>query len=132
MPPANIVLLRRIGAAFTGEDRESMFELLAPDFVLEDRGVAEHPVRHGPEALLANVQAIRDAVPDVGYEAVEIREVDDERIAVRMAAGGTARWSNLRLDTELGQVWTFRDGRAVRLDIYRSWGDALEALGLSG
>jgi ketosteroid isomerase-like protein len=32
----------------------------------------------------------------------------------------------------VGQVWTFRDGRIVRIQYYREKNEALEAAGLTG
>jgi ketosteroid isomerase-like protein len=45
---------------------------------------------------------------------------------------GVGRGSGLPLDVEGAHVWTFRDGEAVRLEIFADRARALESAGLLG
>jgi ketosteroid isomerase-like protein len=40
--------------------------------------------------------------------------------------------SDMMLDRDLPNVWTVRDGRAVRFRVFKTRAEALEAVGLSG
>ena len=37
-----------------------------------------------------------------------------------------------QLNPDIGHLWTLRDGRAVSLKIYRTWGEARAAAGMQG
>ena len=43
---------------------------------------------------------------------------------------GTGRGSGLPIETQFAQLWTMQDGRAVRMQEWRTWEEALEAVGL--
>ena len=45
---------------------------------------------------------------------------------------GRAKATGIPVDMRFAQVWTFRDGQAIRMQMYASPDDALEAVGLSG
>ncbi len=51
-------------------------------------------------------------------------------VRVRMTARG--KHSALPIDEEVGHVYTIEDGKAVKLDIFRTWAEALEAAGPPG
>jgi ketosteroid isomerase-like protein len=56
---------------------------------------------------------------------------DDDRIAVLLLVKVRPRGSSAVLENRIGHVWTFRDGRALRLEIYPEREKALEAIGMS-
>ena len=44
---------------------------------------------------------------------------------------GRGKLSQIEIDQHFAMVWTLRGGRAVRMDLYPTRDEALEALGLS-
>ena len=67
-----------------------------------------------------------------GYES-EVRELIDAGDDVVVVLHETARigGSDVILDRDLVQVWTARDGRAVRLRVFPTAADARRAAGMS-
>jgi ketosteroid isomerase-like protein len=60
----------------------------------------------------------------------EIRRASDDVVVVLSVMHARGRGSGAEVEMELGQVWTFRDGRAVRMVAYNSHDEALAAAGL--
>jgi ketosteroid isomerase-like protein len=65
-------------------------------------------------------------------EHVEAEEVVDagERVIAMVHHRGRGKASGVEVDQRYAMVWTLRDGRAVRMDMYPTREDALVAVGL--
>jgi ketosteroid isomerase-like protein len=130
MESENVAALRRGFDAVRRGDLEAAADMLDPSFEIGARLVPEGRTgARGPEALLANVNEVREVFGDVTWEPLEIVDLGD-RILVRVLLEGTAEHTALPIAEEIGHVYTFRDGRATRLDIYRSWAEAQRAGGV--
>ena len=131
MESENLAALRRGFDAVRRGDLGAAADMLDPSFEIGERLVPEtRPDVRGPEALLANVAEIREVFGDVTWEPLEFVDVGD-RLLVRVLLEGTAEHTALPIAEEIGHVYTFREGRATRLDIYRSWAEAQRAGGWS-
>jgi ketosteroid isomerase-like protein len=121
---------RNAFAAYEREGIEPILEQLNDDFVVNDTMLIEDSTElRGPEALRKNLERIAEAFPQVTYEPVEYVEHGD-RILMRVAVRVHAARTGIEMDAEVGQVWTIRDDKASRLDIYPSWSEARRAVGL--
>jgi ketosteroid isomerase-like protein len=63
-------------------------------------------------------------------------EVEDyfdagERVVAIVNQRGRSKATGVPVDMRFAQVWTFRDGQAIRMQMYASVDEALEAVGLS-
>jgi ketosteroid isomerase-like protein len=131
MSQENIDRVKRGFEAFRRGDLATAFEFIHPSFEINDRVVPEaNPSERGPDALLANVRLVWDAFGEIAWEPREIVDRDD-RILVRVHMSAKGHHTSLPIEEDVGHVYTMRDGKAVRLDIFRSWDEALEAAGLS-
>ena len=54
-----------------------------------------------------------------------------ERIVVVLRQRGRSKATGVPVDMRLGQVWTLQDGQGIRMQMYASPEEALEAAGLS-
>ena len=54
-----------------------------------------------------------------------------ERLAEGVPLPDTTRGSTAVVQNRIGQVWTMRDGKAVRCQVFAQREEALEAVGLS-
>jgi ketosteroid isomerase-like protein len=63
---------------------------------------------------------------------IEIEEYIDagQSVIVPIYEWGTGKGSGVPIDRRHVQVWTFREGRIVRIDFYPSRAEALEAVGM--
>ena len=72
---------------------------------------------------------------DEGFasEQMEAREMVDagDRVVVVVRHRGQGRRSGIELEETFAMVWTLRDGRATRMEMYPTRKEALEAVGLS-
>jgi ketosteroid isomerase-like protein len=70
-----------------------------------------------------------------GFESehVEAQETVDagDRVVAVVHHRGRGRLSGIEVDQTYAMVWTLHDGRAVRMDMYPTREEALEAVGLS-
>jgi ketosteroid isomerase-like protein len=55
-----------------------------------------------------------------------------ERVVVIINQRGRSKATGVPVDMRFAQVWTLRDGWAIRMQMYASVDEALEAVGLSG
>jgi len=81
----------------------------------------------GARAMIAELD---EAYEGIGWEPLEAFRLDDGRYLVRVRVSGVGRESGIALDDELGHLITARDGRTVRLEVYRDWRAARAAAGL--
>jgi ketosteroid isomerase-like protein len=128
MSQENVERMKRAFDAFSRGDLETVFGFIDPNFEIHDRVIGS-PSERGPDALIANAGAVREAAGDVSWEPLEIVDVG-ERVLVRVHVTGTGQHTSLPFDGDVGHIYTYKEGKAVRLDIFRTWEDALEAAGL--
>jgi ketosteroid isomerase-like protein len=57
--------------------------------------------------------------------------LDDRRVLVPLQCWGKGGATGFELSLELADVWTMRDGKGVRIEVYPDRESALEAVGLS-
>jgi ketosteroid isomerase-like protein len=107
------------------------------------------PELFDPEYAFDNTEVWPDIAEVLGFEAaqkamreywetfaayrVEIEEVihaDDGRVVNAVRDGGRMRGTDAEVWNRFFHVWTFRDGRIVRLSVHTDRGRALEAAGL--
>jgi ketosteroid isomerase-like protein len=129
MSQENVETLKRAFDAFASGDLETVFGLIDPAFEINDRVIGS-PSARGPEALVANAAEVREAMGDVSWEPREMVDLDD-RVVVKVHVAGVGQHTSLPIEDDVGHIYTLRDGRAVKLDIFRTWAEALEAAGLS-
>jgi ketosteroid isomerase-like protein len=128
---ANVELMRAAYATpYGGEAWLSLVdEFVAADCEIEDRTLPGVAVGlRGPAAARAEAAHMLDAFEEVDYAAEEFRDLGDE-VLVRVRGSGRGRGSGLRIEGTLGHLWTLRAGKVVRLDVYGTWQEALDAAG---
>jgi ketosteroid isomerase-like protein len=91
----------------------------------------------GPDASsYTGVEELRKAInswigmwSEYDVEVVRYADADDD-VVVLFRERGHGGVSGAAVERELGEVFTLRDGKVVRVRLYGSWRDALEAAGL--
>lgn len=74
----------------------------------------------------------RDILGTIGGQvAVETARDAGEQVVVITTVEGTGAESGVPVTLRFGQVWSFRDAKAIRLDFYYEPSEALEAVGRS-
>ena len=80
----------------------------------------------GPDAALAALENWRDQFDSLRAETTEMRESDD-RVLHAMEQFARAGGSEIEIAGDLYMVWWFRDGKAVRMEMYNTRDQAEEA-----
>jgi ketosteroid isomerase-like protein len=102
-------------------------DLLSPD--IEWLGMTEIGLdgeRHGPRAVGRFFSDWLEMWDDYDNDA-EFVEVTPDVVLVLNRFRGRAKGSGIELESQLGQVWEFRDGLAVRQTMYRTHDEARRA-----
>ena len=132
MSRENVERVKRAFAALSKGDFEAALEHIDPSFEVDDRVAPEaNPTERGPGALVTNLRTVTDAFGDLDWEAQEIVDLED-RVLVRVRLTARGKHSALPIDEEVGHVYTIENGKAVKLEIFRTWAEAREAAGASG
>jgi ketosteroid isomerase-like protein len=104
----------------------------APDLVVDpgEAGLFTEGEWRGREQLIKFVKGPTEALDDMWVTPAEFIDVDDETVVVPLTFGGRARHTGIAFEQSQAQVITVRDGKAVRVGMYRDKAAALEAAGL--
>ena len=114
-------------------DVDFVLTLIRPDFELEvhtDRPDIAETVYRGRDGFLRNIAELTEVFDDFALEPEEFLEGDEQLVVVTRATG-RGKSSGVDVDQRLFHVWTVRDGKAARLEIYRDRAAALEAAGIA-
>jgi ketosteroid isomerase-like protein len=125
--------LRAVYDAFNRRDFEDLVQHMHPE-VEAYPGVVGFDVKrryHGRAGIREFFETILETFDEYTVEPEEIVEVSDERVLAvehwRVRGRG-----GVEVDTQIIDLWKFRDGLIVRVDGFRDKAEALEAAGLAG
>jgi ketosteroid isomerase-like protein len=130
MSQENVEAVRAVYARWARGDFFSSLEIFDPKVqtVWTDL-IPDADTDVGLDALGATWTRFLAAWKEATMTAEEVRETGDSVVvAVRFRAKGHE--TGLPFEDRYGHLWTFRGGRAIRLEGYPDFADALEAAGL--
>ena len=131
MSEENVERLRQGVAAFNRGDMDGMLALLDPDVEFVTAGLfpGVSPVYRGHDGWVTFLREFRGTWESLSVETNEFRDAGDQ-VVLLMTFDARGR-NGLEVHRKFANVWTLRDGRAVRIQSYGEWSAALEAAGLS-
>jgi ketosteroid isomerase-like protein len=113
---------------------EAMAEVGDPQFEWrwrDEQTFPDAPQRlRGVAAMRGFWQQVGGAWVDVVLEPLEFIDATGDRVLVSVRQSGRGRESGVPVEFHFFQVFTIRDGRVWRVEIFRHKADALEAAGL--
>jgi ketosteroid isomerase-like protein len=128
---AEIETLRTGYAAFNRGERESLFAAAHPDFEFKTADRFTNPGTYrGVETLMSFFDDLFAPFEQVTAEPTKLVDRGD-RIAVLLHVRLKPHGSDAVLENRIGHLWTFRDGKVLRLEIFPEREKALEAIGMS-
>lgn len=129
MSQENIEIVRRVYEEIS--DRLDVPpELFDPEFVMDMREIADIGIHRGLPAARQVFRQYATTFDDFRVELEEVIHADDERVLVRIRDGGRVRASAAQVWNRYFDVWTFREGKAVRMSAHTERARALQAAGL--
>ena len=128
MSQENVEIIRRGYEQFeaTGEIRAH------PDLVwdVSNLGWPDQQIYLGPEGGMQFNAEWAAAWDDWELEAQDYIDAG-ERVVVILNQRGRSKATGIPVEMRFAQVWTLRDGQGIRMELYASVEEALEAVGLS-
>jgi ketosteroid isomerase-like protein len=131
MSQENVEIVRDGYEAFARGDVDAVLRGLDP--AIEVDPPPEFPGEgsyHGHAGFLAYAQAWLETWEEYRLVPEDLIDAGDRVIAVNRAIG-RGKGSGIEVETQMAHVWTLREGKAVRLEIFRMSAEALEGAGLS-
>jgi ketosteroid isomerase-like protein len=95
--------------------------------------VPDHPegaVRHGADSVIEFFREWAEPWDDLELDW-QIHEAGADRALAIIDMRGRGRASGVPAEMRVGQLWTSRDGRVVRMEMYTDVDEALRAAGLA-
>lgn len=133
MSRENVEAVRQGFEAFAEGGVETFLSLLHPEFELTTPPelAAEPDTYRGAEGMRRYFDSFEEAMEDIRFvpDGEFIDAGDKVVVPVRLVARG--RETGIEVEQRLVQVWTMREGKALRLDAYATLEEALQAAGVS-
>ncbi len=131
MSQENLAIIARAYEHFrdTGEFEEERFH---PDFVWDlsnYTGWPEQQTYTGIEGATRFMNDWIDAWDDWEWEVRSLHDTEDKVVAV-MHQSGTSKSTGVRVEMDFAQLFTLKDGKQIRMQMYDDPDEALEAVGL--
>jgi ketosteroid isomerase-like protein len=131
MSEENVKFVRRAWAAFEAGDLSSALAALSPELVTYVAPpIPVTGTYHGPEGFLQVTIDWAEGFDDLVMTGEEFIDAGDQ-VVVRALHKSHGAESGVPVETGVWYVWTIRDGKAIRADIFNERREALEAAGLS-
>jgi ketosteroid isomerase-like protein len=131
MSQANVEVVRRGYERFAASGDVDV-ENTTQDFVWDMSKFSGWPEQQTYEGIDGARSFLRDwteAWDDWSLELVELHDAGEQVVAV-MRQQGRAKATGLNVDMTFAQVWTVRDGKQARMEMYADPAEAFEATGL--
>jgi ketosteroid isomerase-like protein len=132
MSQENVEAIRRRFEEFAAT-QDFAAENFHADFVWDMstfRGWPEQQTYAGVEGARAFVAEWLEAWDDWELEPEEYIDAGGDRVVTIVRQRGRSKTSGATTEMHLGQVWTLKDGLSIRMQMYASPAEALEAVGL--
>ncbi len=134
MSPENVEVVREMWVAYARGDFEASLSTYADDAIWDDTNYRpDGEVHVGLDALVGLVSSWREAWDWKTYE-VEVERADqvaDGRVLVALRESGRGKRGGVELTNRWALLTTVRDRKIVHTTVYRTLGEALDAVGLS-
>ena len=131
MAPEDVEFLRW---AYSTSNPSQAYELFHPDAVWDMStfaGWTERPIYRGPEEILEFHRQWLDMFDDWNFDVIDVLDAGDQVVGI-LRQRGHGKGSGALVEMTVAQVWTIRDGKFSRMQMYADPAEALRAVGLEG
>jgi ketosteroid isomerase-like protein len=132
MSQENVEVVRSVIDAFNRHDPDLLASYVAAEGEADwSRSIAPYRgVYSGPDEWRDWFRLRLEAWSNARWEPLELMDLDRERVllVVRLLAQG--RDSGVEVTASSGIIWTVRDGKVHRAELFQNKAEALEAVGL--
>ncbi len=133
MSQANVEIVRRGYRAFIrGEPGSAPGDVDSEFIATRVAPMPDVTPYHGPEGLLQILADWVEGFEDFEMSPEEFIDANDSQVVVRVHQRAVGAQSRVPIEADFWMVHTMRDAKMLRMDIYGSKAQALEAAGLAG
>jgi ketosteroid isomerase-like protein len=131
MSQENLEIVRRLNEVYNERSFAENPDLIDPDIVwdMSRMNIPDSAAHTGPLGLREFVDSWTESFSSEQIEAEEMVDAGDQ-VLVTVHHSGRGKTSGIEVDQRFAMVWTLRDGRAVRMEMYPTREDALAAFGV--
>jgi ketosteroid isomerase-like protein len=124
-------LVRALYKAIDERDYEAGFALLDDEFEwLEPERALLGRVHRGPDQVRAAIETLLEVFDEFTIEPEEFHEYGQHvAVPIRQRVRGGA--SGVEVEIRIGHLWTIRDGKVIRLEVFAAREDARKAAELA-
>lgn len=129
MSASDIEIVRGGFEAFNERGVEGILPIIDPGFeVTTPPELASEPDTYrGHDGIRRYFDSFYEAMDEIRWDARSFREVGDQ-VVVEFTLRARGKSSGLEFGQEAVMAWELREGKAIRLALYPTLDDALEAL----
>jgi ketosteroid isomerase-like protein len=126
--PSPVEVVRRVNEAFNSGDLDRILALIHPEFAtsVPAQFSAEPDTYSGHDGIRRYFHSFNEAMDDIRFDQESLHEVGRSVVvSLRLTARG--RTTGIPVMQRMVQVWTVRDGKAVRVQSFATLAEALRA-----
>jgi len=132
MSRENVEIVQRWYDLFQRQDWEGSVEDADPDIeIIEPPGVVGSRRYHGHDGLVEALQAWPSQWEEFHAELVKIIDANANQVVSLTRHHARGKGSGIEVERDLAYVITFRNGKAIRWEMFLTLDEALQAAGLS-
>jgi ketosteroid isomerase-like protein len=130
---SNLETIKEAFATLREDGYEALLPLIHPEFeVTTPPELASEPDTYrGPEGIRRYFESFYEAMDRVEFEPTAFHDVGGQ-VVVNFVLHARGRTTGIEVEQHGAFVWTLRDEQAVRLEVYPSLEEALEAARRAG
>jgi ketosteroid isomerase-like protein len=130
MSQENVEIARRNHEAFRRGDWEGFLRDVDPSVEFVELPAFGTRTYHGHEGLMDALRWWPSQWDEFESEILEVIDVDDEHVVSLLRNHGRGKTSGVEVAEEVALLSTIRNGKATRVEMFRSVSEALGAAGL--
>jgi ketosteroid isomerase-like protein len=130
VPSANVELVRGLYEAWLAGDREAAIAGVDPAIEWIEPADSPDPETHyGYEGVERSMAHWTEGFDEYGFDILSVRDLGGGRVLGCLLQRARAGGSTVPVEDMLFHIWTIRNGRAVRAEMFRTEQEALNAAG---
>jgi ketosteroid isomerase-like protein len=129
----NLEIVQRSIEGFNASGVDGILPLIHPEFeATTPPDLASEPDTYrGHDGIRRWFDSFYEVMDDIRWDAHELHEVGD-RVVVEFTLRARGKTSGLDFGQDAVMVWSFRDGKAMRIELFQTLDEAMAAAQESG
>jgi ketosteroid isomerase-like protein len=130
MSQADVELVRHVFEVFNREDIDEIASLVDPELEVQvpSEVSAEPDTYRGEEGIRRYFRSFQDVMDEIRFEPERLHDAGGS-VVVALLLTAKGRQTAIPVEQRTGSVWTFRNGKVLRVRTYASWTEALRDAG---